>query len=112
MSNESTVKHLAIILLAFLSDDSRGVKSIPADEVVQSVETFDPKQSAGLFVGVRLFPHDPALADVRYAVDDAIDLAFVMALDERVRLIEPVVSCSRCRESHRNRTRNTDSRDS
>lgn len=49
----------------------------------------DPAQSAALFVGVRHFTHDKSLASVEFAVDDAVDLAFIVALDIRVRLVEP-----------------------
>jgi hypothetical protein len=67
--------------------DSRSVG--PPPQEAGAVEAFDPKQSAGLFVGVRTFPYDRSVTDVRYAVDDAVDLAFVFALDGRVRLIDP-----------------------
>jgi len=50
---------------------------------------FQRVQSAALFVGVQRFTHDTSLTEVRYAVDDAVDLAFVLALDERVRLVDP-----------------------
>src|ERR1700688_3736479 len=50
---------------------------------------FDVAQSAGLFVGVRHFSKDPELAEVRYAVDDAVDLAFTLALDLDVRFLPP-----------------------
>lgn len=88
---------LTVFLLGLLSvrpagpgavDDSRGVKLPRTEASPLTVDTFDRKESAALFVGVRLFPYDKTLADVRYAVDAAIDLAFVLALDERVRLVE------------------------
>lgn len=69
-------------------DDSRGVQPLRTETTPLAVDTFDRKESAALFVGVRLFPYDKTLADVRYAVDDAVDLAFVLALDDRVRLID------------------------
>jgi Caspase domain len=68
--------------------DSRGVRPLAADDA-PTAETFEPDQSAALFVGVRRFPYDPSLAEVRYAVDDAIDLACVLALGERARLVDP-----------------------
>lgn len=68
--------------------DSRGVR--PLSTVAEKpLEPFDPMQSAALFVGVRHFPYDKTLAEVRYAVDDAIDLACVLALDERAHLVHP-----------------------
>lgn len=77
-----------LAIAAAVLADTRGVQP-PAAKAAAAIETFDPKQSAALFVGVREFPYDGALAEVRYAVDDAIDLAFVFTLDERVRLVEP-----------------------
>jgi hypothetical protein len=59
----------------------------PPIETVES-SGFDRSQSTALFVGVRHFTHDETLAEVRYAVDDAIDLAFVSALDRNVRLVD------------------------
>jgi hypothetical protein len=47
---------------------------------------FDPQQSAALFVGVRRFTHDE-ISEVRYAVDDAVDLAYVFALERRTHLV-------------------------
>jgi len=49
---------------------------------------FDREHAAGLFVGVRTFDNDE-LPEVPYAVDDAIDLAYMFALDSRVRLVVP-----------------------
>lgn len=71
--------------------DRRGVK--PVDSLV-SVDDgtpsrpFVPAQSAALFVGVRKFKHEGTF-EVRFAVDDAIDLAHRFALDPRVRLVPP-----------------------
>ncbi len=48
---------------------------------------FDPAQSAGLFVGVRQFSKDESLLEVPYAVDDAVDLAHLFALE--LRLLDP-----------------------
>lgn len=66
--------------------EPRGVR---LDVDTRTVEPFDVKESAALFVGVRDFPYDRDRAEVRFAVDDAVDLAFVVAFDERVRLVEP-----------------------
>ena len=68
--------------------DARGARLLPT-ETTLAIEPFEPAQSAALFVGVRDFPYDPSLAEVRYAVDDAVDLAFVLALGEQVRLVDP-----------------------
>lgn len=42
-----------------------------------------------MFVGIRRFTHDADLDPVRYAVDDAIDLAYAVSLDRSVPLIAP-----------------------
>ncbi len=50
---------------------------------------FDSAQSVALFVGIRNFRDDETLQDVPYAVDDAIDLAYVFSVDPRVALVRP-----------------------
>jgi len=57
----------------------RGV-SIVVPEETRVAEGFDPAESAGLFVGIRHFD-DERLAEVPFAVDDAIDLAHLFALE-------------------------------
>ena len=47
------------------------------------------EESAALFVGVRDFSYDEDLTEVRYAVDDAIELAYAMAIELRPRLVNP-----------------------
>ena len=47
---------------------------------------FDVEQSAGLFVGVSHFK-DHTLADVEYAVDDAVDLAYAFSMTSHSRLV-------------------------
>ncbi|HEX6095777.1 MAG TPA: caspase family protein [Thermoanaerobaculia bacterium] len=54
----------------------------------QEPPKFLREESTALFVGVRTFRHDEALT-VPFAVDDAIDLAYRFALDQRVGLIPP-----------------------
>jgi len=49
----------------------------------------EPDRSAGLFVGVRDFPEDDELNPVKYAVDDAIDLAYELAMSHQPRLVPP-----------------------
>lgn len=63
-------------LLAGQAPEPRGVVlAVPQDVRVQ--EGFDAAHSAGLFVGVRDF-EDADFAEVPYAVDDAIDLAYLL----------------------------------
>jgi TIR domain/Caspase domain len=47
----------------------------------------DPERSAALIVGVGDFSNDDTLARLPYAVDDAVDLTYVLVMDARVRLI-------------------------
>lgn len=86
------MRHL-LIAAAVLSSchskpDSRGARPA-SDAVPPAIEAFDPAESSALFVGVRRFRYDHTLAEVRYAVDDAIDLAALLALDDRIKLVDP-----------------------
>src|SRR6202035_744528 len=74
---------------ALQAQTSRSLHLLPQRSRDGEAPVFDAAQSAGLFVGVRRFPKDPELAEVRYAVDDAIDLAFTLALDLDVRFLLP-----------------------
>jgi hypothetical protein len=76
---------LCVTLLAFSA--GRGVR--PLAPAVEPVTAFDRTQSAALFVGIREFSGDRTLSEVRYAVDDAIDLAWLFSLDPRVSLVAP-----------------------
>ena len=51
-------------------------------------KSFDRRQSAALFVGVSRFTSD-SIDEVQYAADDAVDLAYVFALERRVSLVLP-----------------------
>jgi formylglycine-generating enzyme required for sulfatase activity len=67
---------------------ARGVQLLPRN--VWIAEDFDPDDSQGIFVGVSRFDHLPK---IRFAVDDAIDLAHLFSIElglittERVRLL-------------------------
>lgn len=65
-----------------------GVERIAGD-AVDPREPVDPSQSAGLFVGVREFVYDRTLTNVQYAVDDAVDLAYLLSIERSPRLLEP-----------------------
>jgi len=51
----------------------------------------DLHASAGLFVGVQKFTKDSSLADVAFAVDDAVDLAYTISIEEHLVPPERVV---------------------
>jgi len=51
--------------------------------------SFDSSESAAMFVGIRDFTHDTDLEKIRFAVDDAIDLAYTVSLDLTVPLVAP-----------------------
>ncbi len=57
---------------------------------IRAAEGFDPAASAGLFVGISRF-EDPLFAEVLFAVDDAIDLAYLFALDLSLILSDRIV---------------------
>jgi hypothetical protein len=56
---------------------------------VKQAKSIDPKQSAALFVGIRDFPWDKTLATVPYAVDDAVDLAYELTMEQKPSLVDP-----------------------
>jgi len=58
-----------------------GVKRVGDKEV-------EAQHSAALFVGVRDF-NDPNLAPVRYAIDDAVDLAYQLSIGQAQPLVPP-----------------------
>lgn len=55
---------------------------------VDVAEPVAPSDSAALFVGVREFEVDETLTEVKYGVDDAIDLAHLLALERTPRLVD------------------------
>ncbi len=78
---------VTVVMSTGAAQTTRSAQRLPATESAEATG-FDRAQSAALFVGVRYFTHDETLAEVRYAVDDAVDLAFVFALDRNVRLVD------------------------
>jgi len=81
---------LAGVLMLSLFCKEREARSVTPLHLASTLEPlkFSREASTGLFVGVREFPHDETLT-VPYAVDDAVDLAYRFALDQRVGLIPP-----------------------
>ena len=72
---------------ASAQDAGRGVViDVVVPEEIRTAEGFNAAASRGLFVGVRDFD-DSAFAEVPFAVDDAIDLAYLFAIE--LELIEP-----------------------
>lgn len=69
-------------------DAAAGVKRVDPDQPPADAPV-SARESAALFVGIREFPYDRTLAEVRYAVDDAVDLAYLVAMDRQPRLVEP-----------------------
>jgi hypothetical protein len=69
------------------SGDRRSARPLPLREEEGRLP-FDAEQSAALFVGVRSF-HDVNVAEVPFAVDDAIDLAYTFALEPKATLLKP-----------------------
>jgi hypothetical protein len=67
---------------------TRGVQLLREPDAPEP-RAFDPQQSAALFVGVRKFTRDENILDVPYAADDAVDLAYMFALDRRIALVSP-----------------------
>jgi caspase domain-containing protein len=67
---------------------TRGVRLLHEPDAPEP-RSFDPQQSAALFVGVRKFTRDENILEVPYAADDAVDLAYMFALDRRIALVSP-----------------------
>ena len=72
--------------VGFPQRGDRGVIVSPVPEETKTSEGFDPSESAGLFVGITNYD-DSRLIPVPFAVDDAVDLAYLFSL--RLRLIDP-----------------------
>ena len=89
------MKTLTLILLASIvvvaADIAKGqdTRSVRPLRVALPKPAFDSTQSVALFVGIRTFRDDEMLQSVPYAVDDAIDLAYVFSVDPRVALVRP-----------------------
>lgn len=66
----------------------RGVRLAAQPQASEPLPPFDPAQSAALFVGVSEF-RDLTLNPVRYTVDDAVDLAYTLAIERNVKLVRP-----------------------
>jgi hypothetical protein len=82
------MRHVASIVVA-LTLCAAGAVIGGVKEAEKTDTQFDPAQSAALFVGVREFTHDPTLVEVQYAVDDAIDLAYLMSVELKPALVTP-----------------------
>ncbi|HEX8407355.1 MAG TPA: caspase family protein [Thermoanaerobaculia bacterium] len=78
-----------LLTLACSQPEDRGRGATPIVKVKRaSSARFDHRQSAAFFAGVRTF-HDPSLLSVMYAVDDAVDLAYMFAFERNVALVRP-----------------------
>lgn len=90
MRSVRPVPFIVVVLLLSLADAAlAGVRVQGGRKTAPPSDPVVPAQSAALFVGVQEFPRDPSLLPVKYAADDAVDLAFAMSIDARPRLVEP-----------------------
>src|SRR5438045_2696617 len=78
----------AAVAVVPMARNTRSVRLISQTPAMAMDGPFDPKQSVGVFVGARTFT-DSALAPVPYAVDDAIDLAYLLAIEGKAPLVRP-----------------------
>lgn len=67
---------------------TRSVRMLSETPQRSASTRFDRKESAALFVGVSQFTSE-SVEEVQYAVDDAVDLAYLFALERRVSLVPP-----------------------
>lgn len=79
---------VVLALAACAQDDvpPRGVSLVSPARQDASIRPFSTQQSAALFIGVRDFP-EGNLGEIRYPVDDAVDLAYTMVFEKKVRLV-------------------------
>ena len=84
MLRYTLIAWLLLILAGFstTAGADRGLQRIEGavPDEIRRQENFDAAESAGLFVGVRNF-EDEHFAEVPYAVDDAVDLAHLFAVE-------------------------------
>lgn len=80
----------ACLSAAFGAAEFAGQRSVTPLSLVDASTSApaDGGRAAALFVGIRTFDRG-ALREIPYAVDDAIDLAYLFAFDRRVRLVPP-----------------------
>lgn len=74
------------VLPATSGDAARRIGRVSGQEPIWAAVGFDPAESAGFFVGIRHF-EDPEFVDVPYAVDDAVDLAYLFSVE--LNLLDP-----------------------
>jgi hypothetical protein len=85
--------------------DSRSVRLGIADLPTAGPLGFDPAQSTALFVGIGQF-NDSRVADVKYAADDAVDLAYAFSLERKDRLVHPSrIVLALSGQPHKNKSR-------
>ena len=76
-----------LLLLAFTiqgllwAQGSHPRGAVPLPQKFLETHKFDRWQSQGVFVGLSAFPKDGGVADIPYAVDDAVDLAHLFSLE-------------------------------
>jgi hypothetical protein len=76
------------VALLLCADAMAGVRKIPIGGR-RPMQEIDPRASTALFVGVRQFTEDDNLTEVKYAVDDAVDLAFEVSMNRQPSLVAP-----------------------
>jgi hypothetical protein len=74
-------------VVPLLRRGARSVRAVVGATPAASTHCY-PEESAALFVGVRQFD-SASLESIPYAVDDAVDLAYLVAFDKRIRLVVP-----------------------
>ena len=73
---------LAMVVPFGCRNNTRSVRpSVNTASLATLPSHFDPGQSAGFFCGNRLFPRNRELTQVQFAADDAVDLAYTLAME-------------------------------
>jgi hypothetical protein len=78
-----------MVVLLLSRSASGGVRRLGSNLPSKPADPVDPHASAGLFVGVHDFTKDSDLTPVKYAVDDAVDLAYELSIDHHPPLLNP-----------------------
>ena len=88
-------KLLWLVLLGYAVTDAATAQPRSANPVLQptpdAVRGADPNQSAALFVGVSRFAQRETIANVPYAADDAVDLAYALVFGEKGHRLNPAL---------------------
>lgn len=71
-----------ILLLGCFTTNEGAPRGVPVKVRQELPREGMPLSSAGVFIGIERFPLDALLTEVRYAVNDAVDLAYALSVEQ------------------------------